>query len=1077
MPKRTDIQSILIIGAGPIIIGQACEFDYSGAQACKALREEGYRVILVNSNPATIMTDPEMADAIYIEPINWRTLARIIEKEQPDALLPTMGGQTALNTALDLVREGVLAKHGVELIAASREAIDMAEDRELFKNAMKEIGLECPRAAVAHSLAQAHEIQATVGFPCVIRPSFTMGGSGGGIAYNREEFEQIVERGLDASPTSEVLIEESVIGWKEFEMEVVRDRNDNCIIVCSIENLDPMGVHTGDSITVAPAQTLTDKEYQRMRNASIAVLRKIGVDTGGSNVQFAVNPKDGRLLVIEMNPRVSRSSALASKATGFPIAKIAAKLAVGYTLDELKNDITGGATPASFEPSIDYVVTKIPRFTFEKFPAANSRLTTQMKSVGEVMAIGRTFQESLQKALRGLETGLDGLNEQLTGGDDPNAEEIRDKLAYELRAPGPDRLLYVADAFRAGWTSERIGELSYIDPWFLAQIEELVIEEARVRSEGLSSLDAERMRALKRKGFSDHRLATLTGIKEEGMRDKRHALGVRPVYKRVDTCAAEFATSTAYMYSTYEEECEAAPTNKRKIMILGGGPNRIGQGIEFDYCCVHAALQLREDGFETIMVNCNPETVSTDYDTSDRLYFEPLTLEDVLEIIDKEKPEGVIVQYGGQTPLKLSRALEAAGAPIIGTSPDSIDIAEDRERFQLLVKNLGLKQPANATARTEEQAVKLAREVGFPLVVRPSYVLGGRAMEVVFNEEDLRSYMTTAVSVSNDSPVLLDRFLDVAIEVDVDACCDGEDVLIGGIMEHVEQAGVHSGDSGCSLPPNSLTAETQAELRDQTRKLAKALNVIGLMNIQFAIQAGIIYVLEVNPRASRTAPFVSKATGVPIARIGARVMTGRKLKSMENIGEVVPPYFSVKEAVFPFTKFPEADPILGPEMKSTGEVMGTGRTFGEAYAKAQAASGVTLPRSGLVLISVRERDKAGAVVLAKKLVDYGFELAATDGTARVINEAGIPCRRANKVREGRPHIVDMIKNDEFAMIVNTTEGKTAIRESNSIRREAVHKRVTYYTTLAGALATCEALEHLDAVEVNRLQDLHIEARQ
>jgi len=1077
MPKRTDIHSILIIGAGPIIIGQACEFDYSGAQACKALREEGYRVILVNSNPATIMTDPEMADAIYIEPINWRTLARIIEKEQPDALLPTMGGQTALNTALDLVREGVLAKHGVELIAASREAIDMAEDRELFKNAMKEIGLECPRAAVAHSLAQAHEIQATVGFPCVIRPSFTMGGSGGGIAYNREEFEQIVERGLDASPTSEVLIEESVIGWKEFEMEVVRDRNDNCIIVCSIENLDPMGVHTGDSITVAPAQTLTDKEYQRMRNASIAVLRKIGVDTGGSNVQFAVNPKDGRLLVIEMNPRVSRSSALASKATGFPIAKIAAKLAVGYTLDELKNDITGGATPASFEPSIDYVVTKIPRFTFEKFPAANSRLTTQMKSVGEVMAIGRTFQESLQKALRGLETGLDGLNEQLAGGDDPNAEEIRDKLAYELRAPGPDRLLYVADAFRAGWTSERIGELSYIDPWFLAQIEELVIEEARVRSEGLSSLDAERMRALKRKGFSDHRLATLTGIKEEGMRDKRHALGVRPVYKRVDTCAAEFATSTAYMYSTYEEECEAAPTNKRKIMILGGGPNRIGQGIEFDYCCVHAALQLREDGFETIMVNCNPETVSTDYDTSDRLYFEPLTLEDVLEIIDKEKPEGVIVQYGGQTPLKLSRALEAAGAPIIGTSPDSIDIAEDRERFQLLVKNLGLKQPANATARTEEQAVKLAREVGFPLVVRPSYVLGGRAMEVVFNEEDLRSYMTTAVSVSNDSPVLLDRFLDVAIEVDVDACCDGEDVLIGGIMEHVEQAGVHSGDSGCSLPPNSLTAETQAELRDQTRKLAKALNVIGLMNIQFAIQAGIIYVLEVNPRASRTAPFVSKATGVPIARIGARVMTGRKLKSMENIGEVVPPYFSVKEAVFPFTKFPEADPILGPEMKSTGEVMGTGRTFGEAYAKAQAASGVTLPRSGLVLISVRERDKAGAVVLAKKLVDYGFELAATDGTARVINEAGIPCRRANKVREGRPHIVDMIKNDEFAMIVNTTEGKTAIRESNSIRREAVHKRVTYYTTLAGALATCEALEHLDAVEVNRLQDLHIEARQ
>jgi carbamoyl-phosphate synthase large subunit len=1073
MPKRTDIESILIIGAGPIVIGQACEFDYSGAQACKALKEEGYRVILVNSNPATIMTDPEMADAIYIEPINWRTLASIIEKEKPDALLPTMGGQTALNTALDLVREGVLARHGVELIAASREAIDMAEDRELFKNAMKEIGLECPRAAVAHTLAQAIEIQQNLGFPCVIRPSFTMGGSGGGIAYNREEFEQIVERGLDASPTSEVLIEESVIGWKEFEMEVVRDRNDNCIIVCSIENFDPMGVHTGDSITVAPAQTLTDKEYQRMRNASIAVLRKIGVDTGGSNVQFAVNPKDGRLLVIEMNPRVSRSSALASKATGFPIAKIAAKLAVGYTLDELKNDITGGATPASFEPSIDYVVTKIPRFTFEKFPAANSRLTTQMKSVGEVMAIGRTFQESLQKALRGLETGLDGLNEQLKG---ELTEEDRDKLAYELRAPGPSRLLYVADAFRAGWSHERIQELTHIDPWFLSQIEDLIAEESRVREEGLSSLDPARMRELKRKGFSDSRLARLTGILEQGMREKRHAQNVRPVYKRVDTCAAEFATSTAYLYSTYEEECEAVPTNKRKIMILGGGPNRIGQGIEFDYCCVHAALQLREDGYETIMVNCNPETVSTDYDTSDRLYFEPLTLEDVLEIIHKEKPEGVIVQYGGQTPLKLSRALEAAGAPIIGTTPDSIDIAEDRERFQLLVKNLGLKQPANATARTEEQAVELARHVGYPLVVRPSYVLGGRAMEVVFNEDDLRAYMTDAVKVSNDSPVLLDRFLDVAIEVDVDACCDGEDVLIGGIMEHVEQAGVHSGDSGCSLPPNSLSAETQAELREQTRKLAKALNVVGLMNIQFAIQNGIIYVLEVNPRASRTAPFVSKATGVPLAKIGARVMTGRKLKSMPEVAEVVPPYFSVKEAVFPFTKFPEADPILGPEMKSTGEVMGTGRTFGEAYAKAQAASGVTLPRSGVVLISVRERDKPGAVVLARKLIERGFEIAATDGTARVIADAGLPCKRANKVREGRPHIVDMIKNDEFAMIVNTTEGKTAVRESNSIRREAVHKRVTYYTTLAGALATCEALDHLDAVEVNRLQDLHKEAR-
>jgi carbamoyl-phosphate synthase large subunit len=937
---------------------------------------------------------------------------------------------------------------------------------------MKKIGLETPRSMLAHNMIEALQALEVIGLPAIIRPSFTLGGTGGGIAYNKEEFLDIVEGGIDASPTNEVLIEESVLGWKEFEMEVVRDKNDNCIIVCSIENLDPMGVHTGDSITVAPAQTLTDKEYQRMRNASVAVLRKIGVDTGGSNVQFAVSPKDGRLLVIEMNPRVSRSSALASKATGFPIAKIAAKLAVGYTLDELKNDITGGATPASFEPSIDYVVTKIPRFTFEKFPAANSRLTTQMKSVGEVMAMGRTFQESLQKALRGLETGLDGLNEQVSG---ELTEEVRDKLAYELRAPGPSRLLYVADAFRAGWSRERVEELSYIDPWFLAQIEDLIAEEKRVRDEGLSSLDADRMRELKRKGFSDHRLAHLTGIKEDGMRAKRHALNVRPVYKRVDTCAAEFATSTAYMYSTYEEECEALPTKKRKIMILGGGPNRIGQGIEFDYCCVHAALQLREDGFETIMVNCNPETVSTDYDTSDRLYFEPLTLEDVLEIIAKEQPEGVIVQYGGQTPLKLSRALEAAGAPIIGTSPDSIDIAEDRERFQLLVKNLGLKQPANATARTEEQAVKLAREVGFPLVVRPSYVLGGRAMEVVFNEEDLRTYMNTAVSVSNDSPVLLDRFLDVAIEVDVDACCDGDDVLIGGIMEHVEQAGVHSGDSGCSLPPNSLTAETQAELREQTRKLAKALNVIGLMNIQFAIQNGIIYVLEVNPRASRTAPFVSKATSVPLAKIGARVMTGKKMKAL-GVSEIVPKYFSVKEAVFPFTKFPEADPILGPEMKSTGEVMGTGRTFGEAYAKAQAASGVTLPRSGVVLISVRERDKPGAVILAKKLVERGFEIAATEGTAKLILEAGVPCKRANKVREGRPHIVDMIKNDEFSMIVNTTEGKTAIRESNSIRREAVHRRVTYYTTLAGALATCEALDHLDAVEVNKLQDLHNEAR-
>jgi carbamoyl-phosphate synthase large subunit len=1071
MPKRTDIQSILIIGAGPIVIGQACEFDYSGAQACKALREEGYRVILVNSNPATNMTDPGMADATYIEPINWRTVARIIEKERPDAVLPTMGGQTALNTALDLVREGVLEKFDCELIGASRDAIDMAEDRELFRNAMREIGLESAQSAVAKSLEEAFAIQSTLGYPCVIRPSFTLGGSGGGIAYNREEFESIVLRGLDASPTSEVLIEESILGWKEFEMEVVRDRADNCIIVCSIENLDPMGVHTGDSITVAPAQTLTDKEYQRMRDASIAVLRKIGVDTGGSNVQFAVNPEDGRLIVIEMNPRVSRSSALASKATGFPIAKIAAKLAVGYTLDELRNDITGGATPASFEPTIDYVVTKIPRFTFEKFRGANDRLTTQMKSVGEVMAIGRTFQESLQKALRGLETGLDGLSPVTTL---PLGEEAAATLAHNLRMPGPDRLLQTADAFRAGWTFDRVHELTRIDPWFLAQIEEIVTLEVEVAKGALADLDATRLRQLKRHGFSDSRLAKLVGVTESVIRARRQSFGVRPVYKRVDTCAAEFSTSTAYLYSTYEEECEAEPTSRRKIVILGGGPNRIGQGIEFDYCCVHAALALREDGFETIMINCNPETVSTDYDTSDRLYFEPLTLEDVLEIIDKEKPEGVIVQYGGQTPLKLSRALEKAGAPIIGTSPESIDVAEDRERFQKLVQALGLRQPANATARTESQALALAREVGFPLVVRPSYVLGGRAMEIVFNEDDLRAYMTDAVKVSNESPVLLDRFLDDAIEVDVDAVCDGRNVLVGGIMEHVEQAGVHSGDSGCSLPPNSLSAELQDALRDQTKQLALALNVVGLMNIQFAIQNGVIFVLEVNPRASRTAPFVSKATGLALAKIGARVMTGQTLVALGATKERVPPYYSVKEAVFPFVKFPEADPMLGPEMKSTGEVMGTGRSFGEAYAKAQAASSVVLPRSGTCFLSVRERDKAGVVQLARRLTERGFDLVATEGTAAVITAAGISVRKVNKVREGRPHCVDMIKNGEIVLIVKTTEGTQAVQESHSIRREAVQRRVTYYTTLAAALATCEALDSLDQVDVNRLQDLHQE---
>ena len=1073
MPKRTDLKSILIIGAGPIVIGQACEFDYSGVQACKALREEGYRVILVNSNPATIMTDPEMADAIYIEPVQWRTVARIIEKERPDALLPTMGGQTALNCALDLVREGVLEKYQCEMIGASRDAIDMAEDRQLFREAMADIGLETARARIAHSMEEAFANQAEIGYPTVIRPSFTLGGSGGGIAYNREEFETIVARGLDASPTSEVLLEESVLGWKEYEMEVVRDSADNCIIICSIENVDPMGVHTGDSITVAPAQTLTDKEYQRLRDASIAVLRKIGVDTGGSNVQFAINPADGRVLVIEMNPRVSRSSALASKATGFPIAKVAAKLAVGFTLDELKNDITGGLTPVSFEPAIDYVVPKSPRFTFEKFPGANIRLTTQMKSVGEAMAIGRTFQESLQKALRSLETGLNGFNEQIAL---PLTDEREADLVTELRHAGANRLLYVADAFRAGWTRSRVYALTAIDPWFLVQIEDLVREEEAVRQRGLDALDADRIRALKRKGFADGRIGHLVGVTEAQIRARRHGFGVFPVYKRVDTCAAEFATTTAYLYSTYEEECEAEPSDRRKIMILGGGPNRIGQGIEFDYCCVHAALALREDGFETIMVNCNPETVSTDYDTSDRLYFEPLTFEDVMEVIAKEKPAGVIVQYGGQTPLKLARALAAAGAPIIGTSPDAIDVAEDRERFQKLISQLGLLQPANATARAEEQAVELARGVGYPLVVRPSYVLGGRAMEVVFNEDDLRTYMNEAVKVSNDSPVLLDRFLDLAIEVDVDAICDGEDVLIGGIMEHIEQAGVHSGDSSCSLPPFSLSAEVQDQLREQTQAMARALNVVGLMNVQFAIQAGIVYVLEVNPRASRTVPFVSKATSRPLAKIAARVMVGRSLEAQGISGEIVPGFYSVKGPVFPFAKFPEADPILGPEMKSTGEVMGTGRTFGEAYAKAQAGAGVILPRQGVCLISVRERDKPLAVPLARDLIARGFEIVATEGTAKALIAEGIPCRKALKVREGRPHIVDMIKNEEIDLIVNTTEGKHAVRESRSIRREAVARKVTYYTTVAAARATCEALDHLEAVDVNRLQDLHKELR-
>ncbi|MHB8423731.1 MAG: carbamoyl-phosphate synthase large subunit [Gammaproteobacteria bacterium] len=1071
MPKRTDIKTILIIGAGPIVIGQACEFDYSGAQACKALREEGYRVVLVNSNPATIMTDSETADAVYIEPIHWRTIERVIEKERPGALLPTMGGQTALNCALDLVREGVLAKYGVEMIGASREAIDMAEDRDLFRRAMQEIGLGVSRAGLAHNLEEALAMQAEIGYPTVIRPSFTLGGSGGGIAYNREEFVEICELGLDLSPTNELLIEESVLGWKEFEMEVVRDKKDNCIIVCAIENLDPMGVHTGDSITVAPAQTLTDKEYQVMRDAAIAVLRKVGVETGGSNVQFAINPRDGRMLVIEMNPRVSRSSALASKATGFPIAKVAAKLAVGYALDELRNEITGGATPASFEPSIDYVVTKIPRFTFEKFPQAEPRLTTQMKSVGEVMAIGRTWQESLQKALRGLETGSDGLNGKITDFDAPNA---MDGLRHELRAPGPDRLAYVADAFRAGLSCEEIAALTKIDVWFLAQIEDLVNEESTLVTGGIKSLGAVRLRGLKRKGFSDSRLATLLGCEESDVRALRIRHGIRPVYKRVDSCAAEFAAATAYLYSTYEEECEAEPTQRDKIVVLGGGPNRIGQGIEFDYCCVHAALALRQDGYETIMINCNPETVSTDYDTSDRLYFEPLTFEDVMEVLDKEKPRGVIVQFGGQTPLKLARALEAAGAPIIGTSPDCIDLAEDRERFSKLVDKLKLLQPPARSARNEHEAVALAREVGFPLMLRPSYVLGGRAMEVVFSEEDLLGYIRRAMQVSNSAPVLMDRFLEDAIEVDVDALSDGHDVLIGGIMEHVEQAGIHSGDSGCSLPPNTLSASMQRRIRDQARQLAKALKVVGLMNIQFAIQADRLYILEVNPRASRTVPFVSKAVGVPLAKVAARCMAGRTLKQQGITTIPVPAYFSVKQPVFPFIKFRGVDPILGPEMKSTGEVMGTGRSFGEAYAKAQFASGIIIPVGGKALLSVRDPDKRAAVDLAKALIQRGFRLVATHGTAAALEAAGVPCKHINKVREGRPHVVDLIKNEEVSLIVNTTEGKQAILESYSIRREAVSHKITYYTTIAAAKATVIALDYIDSAGVNKLQDLHQE---
>ncbi len=1070
MPKRSDIKSILIIGAGPIVIGQACEFDYSGAQACKALREEGYRVILVNSNPATIMTDPDMADAVYIEPINPKTVERIIQKEKPDALLPTMGGQTALNCALDLADAGTLDKYGVELIGASREAIRMAEDRELFRVAMAEIGLECPRAEVARSFDQAVDIQTRVGYPTIIRPSFTLGGSGGGIAYNKEEFEEIVKRGLELSPTHEVLVEESVLGWKEYEMEVVRDTADNCIIICSIENLDPMGVHTGDSITVAPAQTLTDKEYQRLRDASIAVLRKIGVDTGGSNVQFGINVEDGRVVVIEMNPRVSRSSALASKATGFPIAKIAAKLAVGYTLDELKNDITGGKTPASFEPSIDYVVTKIPRFAFEKFPSADARLTTQMKSVGEVMAMGRSFSESVQKALRGLEIGKVGFDPT---GDAALGEEGLLRIRRELKEPGPERLFHVAEAFRAGLSVDDIHQLSWIDPWFLDQIEVLIQEEKRLADQGLPALDASRLRHLKRLGFSDARLAQLTKTDEHAVRALRKAFNVRPVYKRVDSCAAEFATSTAYMYSTYEDECESEPSKRDKIMVLGGGPNRIGQGIEFDYCCVHAALALRDDGYETIMVNCNPETVSTDYDTSDRLYFEPLTFEDVIEIIELEKPIGVIVQYGGQTPLKLARALEAAGAPIIGTSPDSIDLAEDRERFQKMVQKLNLKQPPNGTARTADEAMLHAKEIGYPLVVRPSYVLGGRAMEVVHNDVDLARYIREAVQVSNDSPVLLDRFLDNAVEVDVDIIADAQgNVLIGGIMEHIEEAGVHSGDSSCSLPPYSLSPKIQDIIRQQVTVMAKELKVVGLMNTQFAVQGEEVFVLEVNPRASRTVPFVSKAIGLPLAKIAARCMAGKSLAEQGATKEIIPSYYSVKEAIFPFAKFQNVDPILGPEMRSTGEVMGVGPTFAEAFGRAEEAAGIGAPQPGKVFISLRDGDKSRVIDVAKALLAKKFTLTATVGTASFLQEHGIECERVNKVIEGRPHIVDLIKNGEIVYIINTTEGKQAIADSFSIRREALQHRVTYSTTVAGARALVNAMDKRGVERVSSLQELH-----
>ena len=1053
MPKRTDIQSIMIIGAGPIIIGQACEFDYSGAQACKALKKEGFKVILVNSNPATIMTDPTLADKTYIEPIEWQSIAKIIEKERPDAILPTMGGQTGLNTALTLAKEGVLEKYGVELIGASREAIDKAEDRELFDKTMKSIGIDTPTSGIAHSMDDAFAVQKEIGFPCIIRPSFTLGGTGGGVAYNIQEFEEICKKGLDLSPTNELLIDESLIGWKEFELEVVRDRNDNCIIICSIENIDPMGVHTGDSITIAPAQTLTDKEYQVLRDLSFKILREIGVETGGSNVQFAVNPSTGKVVVIEMNPRVSRSSALASKATGFPIAKVAALLSVGFTLDELKNDITQGLTPASFEPSIDYVVTKIPKFAFEKFPQANSRLTTQMKSVGEVMSIGRTFQESFQKALQSMEEGLYGFESILDSEKNQN-----ETLQYELTFPGPSRMLYLADAMRLGWDDEKLHKLTGIDPWFLFQFRDLINEELNLEGLRIDQIDKEKLLALKQKGFSDRKLATCLRSEEKEIRKRRISENILPAFKRVDTCAGEFATETAYMYSTYDGFCESNPTANKKVIVLGSGPNRIGQGIEFDYCCVHASMALQEEGYESIMINCNPETVSTDYDTSNRLYFEPITEEKVLDIIELEKPVGVIIQFGGQTPLKLAEALHDKGVKILGTDIDAIDRSEDRKRFQELINLLSLKQPTNTTVKNLDEALEASETIGYPIVVRPSYVLGGRAMELVHKKEELEKYLGEAVEISEDKPILLDSYLKDAIELDVDVISDGKDIKIGGVLQHIEQAGIHSGDSACSLPPYSLDKKIIDEIKAQAVKIAKELNIIGLMNVQFAVIENEIFIIEVNPRASRTVPFISKAIGISLVKDATKAMIGKSLPDNDYYESLSPELSFVKEAVMPFDKFPLVDPILGPEMKSTGEVMGIGKTFGEAYAKAQLAAKKNIVTSGKVFVSVKESDKKYLQDLIPKLIDSGFSLIATTGTAKTVKDLGFNCEIINKVTEGRPHIVDELVNKKVDIVINTTEGRQSIEDSASIRKTALQNKIFCTTTIFGAFAFVEALK-------------------